>query len=80
MAKAKKKAAKKRAPKKATKRAATKAPTKRRAKVKPDDHIKRASRAVLRVLDEVTATDAAGIARLRRLVDHAHENAKSRRP
>lgn len=68
----KKKPAKKRAPKKAPK----KAPTKRRAKVKPEEHIKRAHRAVVRVLDEVTATDAAGIARLRRLVEHAHENAK----
>lgn len=74
MAKPKKKTAKK-----APKKSASKAPRKKRAKVKPEEHIKRAHRAVLRVLDEVSATDAAGIARLRRLVDHAHENAKARR-
>ncbi len=63
----KKKPAKKKAPKKAPKK---------RTKAKPEDHLRRAHRAVLRVLDEVTASDAEGIARLKRLVEHAHENAR----
>ena len=68
-----KKAAKKRAAKKTTKS------TRKRAAKKPSDHLQRAHRAVLSVLDKVTASDAEGIARLRRLVEHAHENARGAR-
>ena len=71
MAKAKKKPAKKAAKKTSA------APKKRAAKVQTKDHLQRAHKAVLRILDTVTADDAEGIARLRRLVDHAHENASA---
>lgn len=68
---------KKAAPKKGAKKGAKKAPTKRAKKATTGDHLSRAHKAVLRILDTVTADDAEGIARLRRLVDHAHENASA---
>jgi hypothetical protein len=82
--KAAKKAAKKK-PKKASKAKATKARgatareggARRRKAAAPREHLSRAHRAVLRVVESVTADDADAIARLRRAVDHAHDNARA---
>lgn len=71
-----KKRARKAPKKKATKKRATKAPAKRRAKARPADHISRAHKAVSRVLDHVTRSDVAALDRVKRMVEHALENAR----
>lgn len=48
----------------------------RRKKTTPSDHLGTAHKHVVRVLDSVTLDDVDAIQRLRRLVDHAHENAR----
>lgn len=72
----------KKAPRKATKRTATEDDA--RARHRQDrEHVAgklhTAHRAVLSIVHKVTADDAEGIARLRRAVEHAHDNATARK-
>jgi hypothetical protein len=81
------KKATKRASKKATKRAsknpsgkATRgASTNASERAHVAGRLKSSHRAVLSVVDKVAADDLEGIARLRRAVEHAHDNAKARK-
>lgn len=68
--KAAKKAAKKRA-----KKGATKAPRRRRAKG-ADHHLTKAHVHVMRCIDTVTVADRPAIERVRRALDHAHDNTR----